>query len=105
MSAPILGGLPLSRMTYALVVGAAGLLWSTLYVVAMWEGIRATFSRVPVDGVRSRTVDPARTRAVARHSLEDRAGAWDDDGGRIVDEPALYRHLSPESKVRHAAFR
>jgi hypothetical protein len=45
VSAPRLGGLPLSRTTYALVVGAAGLLWSALYVVAMWEGIRGMFWR------------------------------------------------------------
>jgi hypothetical protein len=94
----MLGGLPLSRMTYALVVGAAGLLWSTLYVVAMWEGIRSTFTRATV-------ATAERPRTVARRSREDRVDAWDDDGGRIVDERALYLQLSPESKVRHAAFR
>jgi len=108
MSAPIRGGLPLSRTSYALVVGAAGLLWSALYVVSLWEGIRATVSRAAQPAStrvapRSPALDRADARLAARRSLEERTGAWEDDGGRIADETFAGRPR--EVRARHATFR
>lgn len=109
MNDPLLGGLPFSRMTYVLALGAAGLVWSALYIAARWEEIRATFSRsrvAPTAGsmaTQSGAIERADARIAARRSRDDRTAAWEDDGGRTVDEPTSRPRR--ESLVRNAAFR